>query len=190
MDRLLWALHPDRAIHPWHRCADAALANFERPRGQITTLSAFADVVVVFYWHVLGHLLGLGAPLQLSTKAAWSAVREILQKTYGPAGHVAAFEMTRTGVNGGLPAVLRTIANKMAERASREEIHRQVTGFWNLLSTAGWLATGPLLLQRLQALLSPELAIEIAARLQADPPAFLEELPQLLLDFEQRMPLP
>ena len=189
LDRLLWVLHPERAIHPWHQRAEEGLATFARPKGPITTLENLADILVLFYWHIEQYLLNLNEPLRLNADFTWGLVRGILHKIHGASGHFVALELVAASLDGGFPALARAIAHEMADEFSTRHIRLQISAVWNLLSTSGRLAAGDEVITRLSQILPNEVAIN-ATRIRGNVPAFLEEIPRLLLRLEQRLPAP
>ena len=190
LERLLRFLHPAQCIDPWHRRADEALATFEWPTAPITTLARFANPLVLLHLHVETSLLELKQPLRLNAGFTWGLVCKTLQKIYGPAGHVAAFEIASASVEGGFRGVSRELTHEMAEDYATRHIRMAVNGFLSVLSASGRLAAGDLVLSKLADLLPSGLAKGGAVRIRADLSAFLQEYPRLLQRLEKRLPAP
>jgi len=99
----------------------------------------------------------------------------MLLKEYGLNGDKAAFEMARTGVEGGFYSVLKAVANRMMEEYIGNEITAKISSFWYALSTDEKFAVTEEYLSKYGHLLPPELTEGSAARVKADFVKVLEE---------------
>ena len=111
---------------------------------------------------------------------AWGLYAKVLQKAYGGNGEKAAFEMARTGVSGGLLAVLRKFAQLQASQYAENEIKGRISKFWEGLSLDQKTCATDEYLAAFGQLLPSELTEGSAGRLRANFPRVLAEHPRLL----------
>ena len=103
-----------------------------------------------------------------------------LVRAYGSNGEKAAFEMARTGNEGGLYAVLKKMAQTMGEHYAENEVSAKVLFYWNGLTVPEKLAAADEYLGKYGHLLPSELTEGSAGRVRANLPKVLEEHPRLL----------
>jgi len=104
----------------------------------------------------------------------------LLDKAFGPSGSKAAFEMVRTGKEGGLYQVLKTVADLLAEKYAQNEVFARISHYWESLTLDEKLAAPDEYLSKYEHLLPPELTEGSAARLRANFPKVLEEHPKMI----------
>lgn len=101
-------------------------------------------------------------------------------KEYGPNGERAAFEIARTGAEGGIYTVLRAVAKQMLEEYSGNEITSKIIRFWEELSAGErQTATGEYL-KKYGHLLPSELTEGDGVRVRANFLKVLQEHPHLI----------
>ena len=110
----------------------------------------------------------------------WGRCTQILMRAYGSNGEKAAFEMARTGNDGGLYAVLKKMANSMAEQYIENEVSAKVSFYWNGLTVDEMLKAADEYLSKYGHLLPSELTEGSAGRIRANMPKVLQEHPRLL----------
>ncbi|GAG41001.1 unnamed protein product, partial [marine sediment metagenome] len=110
----------------------------------------------------------------------WGRALSILTKAYGPNGEKAAFEMARTGTEGGLYRVLRETAQTMAAEYAENEVGARINNYWNDLSTDERLAAPDEYLRRFGHLLPSELTEGGAWRVRANFSKVLQEHSRLI----------
>lgn len=88
--------------------------------------------------------------------------------------------MTRTGKEGGLYRVLKTVADQMAEEYAQNEISGRIYDYWNRLTTDEQVAATDEYINKYGHLLPAELTEGSAARLKANFPKVLEEHPKII----------
>ena len=187
LDRVLESLHPDRTLDEVDRRADEAINSFSVPSSRITDWEAFRSCAIRFMRHVEGRILRIQGTFDYDPGMAfdWGRCCRILCREYGPNGEKAAFEMARTGNDGGLYGVLKRIARSMAKEFAEAEIRARVFHYWNGLSVDEKLEAGDEYLEKYGHLLPSELTESSAARVRANMPKVLEEHPKMLRRLEE-----
>ena len=180
LDRLLESIHPRRTLIETARRADEALNSFPINRSQITDWDEFRDCVAAFYQHVLCGVLGITGTPELDRDFSEGLGLNVLIEAYGPNGEKAAFEMARTGTEGGLYAVLKKIARSIAHQYAQREISARVSSYVRSLSAAEEMAAADEYLGQYGHLLPSELTEGSAARLRGNLLELLIHHPQLL----------
>ena len=180
LDRLLESIHPSRTIEELNRRADDALNSFSAEAPQIESWDRFRHCLIRFLHHAESRLLRLSSPCPMGLDFDWGRCCQILMRAYGPNGEKTAFEMARTGNEGGLLAVLRKMAETMAEQFAQNEIEAKVLTYWNYRSIDERLAAADEYLAKYGHLLPSELTEGSAGRIRANLPKVLQEHPALM----------
>jgi hypothetical protein len=179
LDGLLSFIDPEENIERTFNRANEAINTFRVRAARIEDWDEFRSCLVAFLRHVDVHTLRLRAPVG-TEEFSWRRCAQILRAIYGSSGgEKAAFELARTGNEGGLGAVLRAFAMHMAEDYSRNEIAAKVSAYWNSLSVAEQLEAASEYLAKYGHLLPSELTEGSAARIRANFWRVLEEHPRL-----------
>ena len=178
--QLLESIHPTRTLDETARCADEAINTFSAASAQITDWDEFVQCVVRFGMHVDGHVLHVDRMPEMGTDYGWGHYSKVLHEAYGPSGEKAAFEMVRTGVDGGLYGVLRRFAEIQATKYADNEINGRISQFWQDLSTDEQLRAMDEYLAEYGHLISSEMTENGAARLRMGFPRVLSEHPRLM----------
>ena len=180
LDQLLESIHPDRLNNGIDSRIDDAINRFPLASVCITQWGEFEDLCGEFLGYLENRVLGLPADFQRNRALDIAQAWRKFQKLYGPNGEKAAFQMARTGVEGGLLAVLRDLARAMAEQYAQNEISTKVYRYWNSLSLEEKLAAPDEYLEKHGHLLPSDITEGSAARLRAYFPKFLQEHPRLM----------
>ena len=180
LDKLLDTLDPARVLDQVSMRVDEAVNSFPMPDVPVGSWDQFRACLVSFVAHVEAKALRLPAPVRADPDYAWGRCVRMLMAKYGGAGDKAAFEMARTGNEGGLYGVLKTLAWQIAEQMARTEIRARVNTYWDQLSTDQRLAASQEYLRNYGHLLPSELVEASAARIRALLPNVLEEHPRIL----------
>ena len=96
---------------------------------------------------------------------------------YGVNGEKAAFEMVRTGTEGGLYRVLKAVAGRIIADCAENKIAARISNFWETLSIDERLAVSQEYLDKYGHLLPSELTSGSAARVRANFLQVLQEHP-------------
>ena len=180
LDRLLQSIDPTHTFEQLDRRADEAINAFSLGTGQISDWGQFSDCLIRFLQHLDTQLLRLQAPVPMSRDLAWGRCVQTLMHLYGRSGEKAAFEMVRTGNDGGLYAVLKAFARHAAGQYAENEVSAKVHTYWNGLSVEERLVASDEYLQKHGHLLPSELTEGSAARVRADLPKVLIEHPSMM----------
>jgi hypothetical protein len=180
LDQLLDSIHPRRTIDEVSGRIDEAINTFSAGSSQITEWDDFRKCLVSFMQHVQARALRSREVCETDLDFCWGLCCRLLAKKYGRNGEKAAFEMARTGNEGGLYAVLKQIARTMADEYSQNEIGARIYHFWDPLSADEKLAATDEYLKKFGHLLPSELTEGSAARIRVDFPKVLQEHPRML----------
>ena len=104
----------------------------------------------------------------------------MLIQEFGTNGDKEAFELVRTGIEGGLYGVLKRVAQQMATEYTGNEISARITHFWNGLKMKEQFSVMDEYLLKFGHLLPSELTESNAARIKANFIKVLKEHPQLV----------
>ena len=185
LDRLLSSIHPSRTFAEIDRRADEAMNTFSVESGQITDWPEYRKQLVRFRQHLDMHILGASQPVSGGQDWDWGYCVSTLQHAFGRNGEKAAFEMARTGNEGGLYAVLRRLSMVVVEEYSQREVSAKILAYWNELSVDEQWAACDEYLVKYGHLLPSELTEGAAARVRAGFWKVLEEHPLLVQRMER-----
>lgn len=180
LDRLLDSIHPQRTLEEVERRADEALINFRIDSPTITDWNAFRSCMARLLRHLEIHVLHAHEYPDVALDFQWGRCMQLLDGEYGPNGEKAAFEIARTGNEGGLYMVLKALARAVVKRYGGSEVSARVLHFWNSLSAEEKIAATTEYLNKYGHLLPSELTEGSAGRLRAEFPKVLTEHPELL----------
>jgi hypothetical protein len=178
--RLLASIHPQRTLHDTARSADDAINSFPLKSAQITDWETYRRCIADFGRHVDTRILKLRNMPSTDLDFAWGLYSKVLRKAYGSNGEKAAFEMARTGVSGGLLAVLRKFAQLQATQYAENEIRGRIFHYWEKLTVDQKLRAVDEYLTTYGHLLPSEMTEGDATRLRMNFPGVLAEHPRLL----------
>ena len=183
LERLLESIHPTRTIDEVSRRMDQAVNSFQAGSSRITDWREFEKCIARFMVHLQNHVLRLRKPRHLTEEYIEYDLHHgfmVLQKLFGKNGEKAAFEMARTGNEGGLYGVLRKFARRTVEGYAADEIAARVGDYWNNLSTEEKLDAPREYLRQYGHLLPSELTEGSAAGIRAFFPKVLKEHPRII----------
>ncbi len=179
LERLLADIDPSRTYDQLFARADDAINSFSPACAQITDYREFGRFMSSFVAHVEKNILRLHRSVA-GADWYWSRCIQLLCQIYGSNGEKAAFEMARTGNEGGLSAVLKTLAFRMAEDYAENEIFARIDDCWKTLTPNEQFSLADEYIEKYGHLLPSELTEASAARLRADLPRFLAKHPRIL----------
>jgi len=185
LERLLDSLDPDRTLNEVARRADEAMNTFPLPSSQIADWEAFRRCLIRFHQRVEATILRLRGDVSGGVDFDWGRCCQVLTRAFGVNGEKTAFEMARTGIEGGLYAVLKKTAQTLADSCAENEVAARVGHYWNVLSTDEKLAAPDEYLGRHGHLLPSELTEGGAGRVRADFPKVLQEHPRMIQRLRQ-----
>ena len=184
LDKLLASIGPETIVKTFNR-ANEAINTFHLKTALIENWDEFRGSMAEFMRHLERHSLRLRGPIDISSDYYWSQCARVLLKVYGPSGEKAAFEMARTGTEGGLNAVLRAVAMNVGEGYAKIEIQARVDAYLKDLTVEQQLAASCDYLAKHGHLLPSEMTEASAARIHANFGKVLAKHPWLLLKLNE-----
>jgi hypothetical protein len=176
LDELLSSIDPDRTVNQVTRRLDEAINSFLPGPARIQRYEEFETYLFRFCRFVEATILKLGGgPLSANADMDRGRFMSVLTRAYGDQGLKTAFEIARTGNEGGLYAVLRKLGEALAGRYAANEVAARVGAYWNGLSMAEKLAASDEYLKKYGHLLPSELTESGAGRIRTNLPKVLEE---------------
>ena len=185
LDRLLDSISPEKTIEDIYNRANEAINSFRFKKAQITQWDEFRWCIAEFLRHLEEHILNLRKPVDISLDWYWGHSVRSLLKIYGINGEKAAFEMARTGNEGGMYAVLKAFAMRRAEEYSQNEIAAKVLFYWNALSVDEQSEAMDEYLRKYGHLFPSELTEGNAVRLRGSFWKVLQKHPELVQKIRQ-----
>ena len=181
LKELLDSIHPRRTLDKTAGRADEAINTFSAGRSQITDWDEFRRCIIRFAKHVDSKILRARRIPDMELDCAWGHYSKVLHEAYGRgSGEKAAFEMVRTGAEGGLYGVLRRFADVQARKYAQNEIAARISRFWGALSASEMLKAVDEYLVEYGHLLPSELTESGAARVKMNFPQVLAEHPRMM----------
>lgn len=180
LDQLLADIDPEKTIKKTYNRANEAINALNCSTGLIDSWGEFTDFMGGFLKHLDYYTLHLYEPVDVSIDYYWSVCARILMRIYGKNGEKAAFDMARTGNDGGLYAVLKALAMHVAEEYSQNEIRARISHYWNELSVDEQLEAADEYIEKYGHLLPSELTEKSAGRVRANLPKYLEKHPSMI----------
>ncbi len=181
LDKLLNSISPEKIIVATFNRANEAIGTFHPKAALIENVDEFKGCMAEFLRHIDNYSLRLRRPIDVSDDYYWLLCARVLCEVYGSSGEKAAFEMTRTGNDGGLNAVLRSVAMHVSEGYIKMEIQAKVDAYLKDLIVDQQLAASSEYLAKHGHLLPSEMTEKSAARIHANFGKVLEKHPWLLL---------
>jgi hypothetical protein len=175
LDRLLDSIDPASTLDQVSARVDDALNSFRVKLGIIKDWQGFRTILTDFYRHVENAILRIQPSFLHAPGFGWERCCKLLIKEYGANGEKAAFEIVRTGAEGGLYGVLKAIARQMIDEYAGNEVAARIGNFWEALSMEEKLAVSQEYLDKYGHLLPLELTSGSAARVRANFLKVLEE---------------
>ena len=180
LDKLLCLISPEHTIEETFNRANEAINTFHIESAQIDNWDEYRNCIVELLRHLEARILLLREPVKSSFEFYWSRGAYVLSEVYGSSGVKAAFEMARTGNNGGLYDVIKKVAMHVAEDYAKNNISVRVYDYWNRLSVDEKIEASSEYIAKYGHLLPSELTEGSAARIHADFVKVLKEHPRIL----------
>lgn len=181
LDGLMEAMDPRRTSNETHRRADVARNELVVDQAAGTDWYRFRDLLCDLLTLIDVHVLRLPEPIPSHPDFTWNRCLEFLREDYGQtATGLAAFDIARSGVEGGLEAILRNFTTRVADHYAENELRSWVYCWWNDLTVEGKLAAGKEYLAKYAPLLPSEIREGSAVRVRENLPKVLMEHHRLL----------
>ena len=178
--KLLSSIDPNKTKHEIERRANRAFDNFPQKSGRIENWEDYQDKIARLKRTIENHVLRIEPPLEVNRAYDGHQAMTILRQKFGPQGDKAAFEMVRTGREGGLKKVLKTLCDGLIEYYTDNEIRGRISHYWNSLTNEQRHKAIQEFLDNYSHLLPSELTEGSAARIRVNFPEFLAKFPELL----------
>lgn len=133
LDELLDRIDPRKTIDRGNALLDEALNSYPFAKSQVQNQAEFMKICGDFYWHVESTLLDLGPSISPNDKMKQGFALGLLCDIFGKQNTDAAYQIARSGVEGGLFGVLRKMGEAMAKKHVDTQIAVEVSEFINRL---------------------------------------------------------
>ena len=180
LEQLLATIDPAKTYDQTFARANTAINTFEKNSAHIENRDEFIECLTEFFCHVEATILKTNHSVYSDSEFHWGRCRDLLCRLYGPNGEKTAFEMARTGNDGGLYAVMKALALRVAEEYAENEISARVTDYWNHLTPNEILAAMEEYVDLYGHLLPSEMTEGGAGRIKANFLKVLNHHPKLL----------
>lgn len=180
LEQLLSDIDPSRTYDITFARVDKAINTFCFEYSRIDNWDDFKNCLTQFFCHVESTVLCVRKEIYSNSDLQWGRCMDLLGHIYGSSGQKAAFEITRTGAEGGLFSVLRAIALRMAEEYSENEVLARISHYWNQLIPDEQHSAVNEYLDKYGRLLPVEMTEGSAARIRANFPKVLAQHPKTL----------
>ena len=180
LEELLQSIDPARNLDEISTRVDDALNTYRMDKGLIRNWNEFKLALSQFCNHVESVVLKIRPSGIFDHDMYWGRCCSFLMKEYGPSGEKAAFEIARTGLEGGFVSILRVLAQRMAEEYAQREISARIGRFYGSLTVDEKLAVCDEYLENYGHLLPLELTEGSAARIKSNFSKVLEEHPRTI----------
>jgi hypothetical protein len=182
---LLESIDPSRTLDKVAGDVDRAVNSFSGRKAVVGNWDEYVSFFAEFYRHIETVVLRMSPGGPSDKDFSWGQCARLMDKAFGPSGYKAAFEIVRTGKEGGLYRVLKTIADLMAEKYAQNEISARISRYWDSLTLDEKLAAPEEYLRKYGYLLPEELIEGSAARIRAHFLKVLEEHPKMIQRMRQ-----
>lgn len=181
LESLLINISPEETIDKTQAAADNALNSFSIDSANINTFDEFKELMAEFYCLVESNIIGQKKPRQMYLSIDWGRCSILLSNKYGKhRGDWAAFNIAKTGVEGGLYAVLKYVAKALAQQFTANWIGVRIGEFWDNLSHEERLAVPMEYLEKYRHILPKEILEQNPSLFVANFYRFLEYHPQIM----------
>ena len=137
LNKLLKDIDPKVTIDDVERKVNKAVQAFKGK--SFSNYDDFTKLIGEFYQHVYNQIYCFDNSYKLPPGHDIGYANEILSFSYGHNNPLhTAYEIARTGVEGGLRQILSDLANQIAQKESTNWIRIRVLKFWNELSPNEW----------------------------------------------------
>lgn len=181
LEQLLTEIDPKLTLDKTSALADNAMNTFSFGSGHITDRDEFENCLTDFFCHADSIVLGVSKSFNSEHRDfQWGRCGLFLSHIYGHNGENTAFDMARTGKSGGLYAVLKAIALRMAEEYAENQIGALIGEYWKKLTLDERFAASDEYLEKYGHLLPSELTEDSAVRIRANFRQVLEKHPEII----------
>ena len=185
LDRLLESIDPSRTIDQVSADVDLAVNSYTISRTNIRDWDEYEKCIADFCQYIETSVLKIGASVTKYREFYWSRCVNIINNEFGPSGIKTAFEMVKTGKEGGLYRILKIIADHMAQTYAQNEISARISDYWNHMMVNEQLAATDEYLSKFGHLLPTEFTDGSAVRLKVHFTEVLNHHPNMIRRMRQ-----
>ena len=167
------------------RCVDQAFNAFPMPPAVLSRWDDYVTCMGRFYSHMERSILGLKPEANCDLQVQFELCLRLLRKKYGASVIQAPFELARTGNEGGILALLRTVAELMSREHAENRIGGAVSPYCSRQSPQGLIDAAREYVRTYGHLLPSELTEGSAGRILASFSKVLKEHPFMMRRFRQ-----
>lgn len=178
LEILLEKIDPSETIQPYSKISDNAINTFKLEKATVNTKEQFITCIRNFNCHFDKVSWNRKVPANAIVDGFFC--REILGKVYGQNWERIAFRMAQTGIDGGLYAVLKSMAAGLADFYARGKIRNAVHDFMLNLTADERIASGKEYYEKYAHLIPASFAIEGIFYLTCYLRKVLEEHPHMI----------
>lgn len=177
LERLIYNITeiPERV----HRKCDEAINSFPPPPALIQDWEQYRTFLAQFHCHVENHVLGIPArppDLRMNCSLCW----KLLERKFKDSTPQTCFEIVRTGVEGGVPHILRTIAELFAQEYADNLISITVDAYCSNRSAQELLSDASEYVAAYRQVMPSEITEGSAARIPANFRKVLKQHPSVV----------
>jgi len=180
LEQLLASIDPVKTYDQTFDRANNAINTFKMNSAQIENHAEFIDCLGQFFCHVEAAVLNINRSVYSDSEFNSGRCIGLLSRIYGANGSRVAFDMARTGKKGGLYAVLKAVALRIAEEYAENEIAARASDFIDRLTSEEMSAAMEEYLEKYGRLLPSEMTEGSAGRIKANFYEVLKNHPKLL----------
>jgi len=180
LESFLKDISPEETIERTQAAASSALNSISTHRPKIDTWDEFKELMAEFYCLVESNMIGLEKPRSMNLSMDWGRCSTLLFNKYGHGGDWTAFNIAQSGVEGGLYAVLKYVAESLAQQFSTNWIGVRIGEFWDNLSHEERLAVPLEYLEKYRHILPQEILEQNPSLFAIKFYRFLKHHPQMI----------
>lgn len=180
LEKLLDSIDPAKTYDQMFDRANRAVNTFEKRKAQIIHWDEFVETLGTFFCHVEAAVLNISPSVYSDSEFNSGRCLGLLSRIYGANGEKLAFDMARTGNEGGLYAVLKAMALRIAEEYAENEIAARASDFIDRLTAEEMSAAMDEYIEKYGRLLPSEMNEGGAGRIKANFYKVLKHHPRML----------
>ena len=180
LDVLLEQIAPSQIIDPVESRVNDSLNSFYADKAVIKDFYEFKALAIQFACHIENNVLQISMSHLAHGDMYWLHCTQIFDIEFGHGSEKTAFEISRTGNEGGFYKILKILAKGLAERYITQWIECRVHTYWNGLSVDEQLNAPLEYIEKYGHLLPSEMIEGSAGRIRADFTKVLIEHPFMI----------
>ncbi|MBI4659760.1 MAG: hypothetical protein HY735_13045 [Verrucomicrobia bacterium] len=168
------------------RQIDERFNQFKMPASnRITDYVEFQEIVTRFFWQLYRPEVDIRAHWGEDHEFLGAQAFQLLQRAYGPSAMDRAFDLARSGAEGGTLEVLRKLAGLVQELFLENQAAGLVDRYWTVSSAERLTEDAKAYLERFQDILPGDLTEGSGAAIRANFRKVLLEHPKLILRLQR-----